>query len=115
VPLVDPFYEATELSDGTAWAVGAAGEVIRKGPADPEWTRAKIGQDVLTWLRGLDFSDDKNGWIVGYKGEILRSNDKGRTWIRQESNTREPLYGLFMDKKFGWAVGAKGVILRYKK
>ncbi len=63
----------------------------------------------------VDFADDKNGWAVGYGGNILRSDNKGKTWTRQESNTRSRLYGLYMDKKFGWAVGEKGLILRFKK
>ena len=81
VPLVDPMYDTVELPDGTAWAVGAAGEVIRKGPADPAWTRAKIGQDVLTWLRAVNFSDQQNGWMVGGFGLIFRTTDGGRTWL----------------------------------
>jgi photosystem II stability/assembly factor-like uncharacterized protein len=63
----------------------------------------------------VDFTDNKNGWIVGYSGIILRSNDKGLSWIQQESNTTERLYGLYMDKKYGWAVGAKGTVLKFTK
>jgi photosystem II stability/assembly factor-like uncharacterized protein len=81
VPLVDPIYDVTELPDGTNWGVGAAGEVIRKGPADPAWTRAKIGQDVLTWLRAIDFSDPQHGWMVGGFGLIFRTTDGGKTWL----------------------------------
>ncbi len=81
VPLVDPLYDVTILPDGTGWGVGAAGEVIRKGPADPAWTRAKIGQDVLTWLRSISFSDPKNGWMVGGFGLIFRTTDGGKTWL----------------------------------
>ncbi len=81
VPLVDPMYDATVLADGTGWAVGAAGEVIRKGPGDAAWTRAKIGQDVLTWLRSVNFSDPKNGWMVGGFGLIFRTTDGGKTWL----------------------------------
>jgi photosystem II stability/assembly factor-like uncharacterized protein len=81
IALVDPLYEATELPDGTAWAIGAAGEVLRKGPADPAWRRAKIGQDVLTWLRGVHFSDDKHGWMVGGFGLVFRTTDGGKTWL----------------------------------
>jgi photosystem II stability/assembly factor-like uncharacterized protein len=81
VPLLDPLYDVTELPDGTGWGVGAAGEVIRKGPADPAWTRAKIGQDVLTWLRAIHFSDPQNGWIVGGFGLIFRTTDGGKTWL----------------------------------
>jgi photosystem II stability/assembly factor-like uncharacterized protein len=81
VALVDPLYDVTEQPDGTGWSVGAAGEVIRKGPADPAWTRAKIGQDVLTWLRAINFSDPKNGWMVGGFGLIFRTTDGGKTWL----------------------------------
>ena len=81
VPLVDPLYDVTELPDGTGWGVGAAGEVIRKGPTDAAWTRAKIGQDVLTWLRAIHFSDPQNGWMVGGFGLIFRTTDGGKTWL----------------------------------
>jgi photosystem II stability/assembly factor-like uncharacterized protein len=81
VPLVDPIYDVTQLPDGTSWGVGAAGEVIRKGPADPAWTRAKIGQDVLTWLRAIDYSDERHGWMVGGFGLIFRTTDGGKTWL----------------------------------
>ena len=81
IPLVDPIYDVTELQDGTSWGVGAAGEVVRKGPADAAWTRAKIGQDVLTWLRAIHFSDPKNGWMVGGFGLIFRTTDGGKTWL----------------------------------
>ena len=81
VPLVDPFYDVTQLPDGTGWGVGAAGEVVRKGPGDPAWTRAKIGQDVLTWLRAIHFSDPQNGWMVGGFGLIFRTTDGGKTWL----------------------------------
>lgn len=81
VPLLDPFYDTIELPDGTGWAVGAAGEVVRKGPSDPAWTRAQIGQDVLTWLRAVHFSDPQNGWMVGGFGLIFRTTDGGKTWL----------------------------------
>lgn len=81
VPLVDPFYSVLELPDGTAWAVGAAGEVVRRSPGDKAWTRAKIGQDVLTWLRAMHFSDPQHGWIVGGFGLIFRTTDGGKTWL----------------------------------
>jgi photosystem II stability/assembly factor-like uncharacterized protein len=81
VPLVDPIYDVTQLPDGTGWAVGAAGEVVRRGPADAAWTRAKIGQDVLTWLRSIHFSDPQHGWMVGGFGLIFRTTDGGKTWL----------------------------------
>ena len=66
---------------GSGWAVGAAGEVMRHQPGETAWKRAKLGQDVLTWLRGLSFSDQQNGWLVGGYGLIYRTTDGGKTWL----------------------------------
>jgi photosystem II stability/assembly factor-like uncharacterized protein len=81
VPLLDPLFRVVELPDGNGWAVGAAGEVMRRLPGETAWKRAKLGQEVLTWLRGLSFSDDQNGWMVGGFGLIYRTTDGGKTWL----------------------------------
>jgi photosystem II stability/assembly factor-like uncharacterized protein len=81
VPLVDPLFRVVELSDGNGWAVGAAGEVVRRLPGETAWKRAKLGQDVLTWLRGVSFSDPQNGWMVGGYGLIYRTTDGGKSWL----------------------------------
>ncbi|HJQ97130.1 MAG TPA: YCF48-related protein [Candidatus Polarisedimenticolaceae bacterium] len=80
-PLIDPLFRIVELPNGDGWAVGAAGEVVRKMPGEGAWKRAQLGQDVLTWLRGLSFSDEKNGWLVGGFGLIYRTTDGGKTWL----------------------------------
>ena len=80
-PLVDPLFEVVQLSDGSAWAAGAAGEVVRRETGQDVWRRAKLGQDVLTWLRGLSFSDDQHGWLVGGFGLIYRTTDGGKSWL----------------------------------
>jgi photosystem II stability/assembly factor-like uncharacterized protein len=80
-PLVDPLFRVIQLPNGDAWAVGAAGEVVRRQPGETAWKRAKLGQDVLTWLRGLSFSDENNGWLVGGYGLIYRTTDGGKSWL----------------------------------
>jgi photosystem II stability/assembly factor-like uncharacterized protein len=80
-PLVDPLFTVVELADGSGWAAGAAGEVVRREPGETVWRRAKLGQDVLTWLRGLSFSDVQHGWLVGGFGLIYRTTDGGKTWL----------------------------------
>ena len=80
-PLIDPLFRIVELSNGDGWAVGAAGEVVRRPPGETAWKRAKLGQDVLTWLRGLSFSDAQNGWLVGGFGLIYRTTDGGKSWL----------------------------------
>ncbi len=67
------------LPDGTAWAVGAAGEVIRLAAARPQ-ERRRVSTYGLTWLRGMSWLDPRHAWIVGGSGLILRTTDGGATW-----------------------------------
>ncbi len=80
-PIVDPLYTPLLFADGTGWAIGAAGEIVRRDTPDGEWHRTKLGMEVLTWLRGMHWSDQNNGWIVGGYGLILHTKDGGKTWI----------------------------------
>ena len=80
-PLVDPLFSVHQFPDGTAWASGSAGEVIHRDAGADTWSRAKLGQDVLTWLRSLSFSDKEHGWMVGGYGLIYRTTDGGKTWL----------------------------------
>lgn len=81
VKLQDPLYDVVEFADGAGWAVGAAGQVVRTEPGSDVWNRADIGQDVLTWLRAISFSDPKNGWMVGGFGLIYYTEDGGKSWL----------------------------------
>jgi photosystem II stability/assembly factor-like uncharacterized protein len=81
IPLVDPFFRVLQFADGSGWAVGAAGEVIRREPGATAWHRGKLGQDVLTWLHGISFSDQQHGWLVGGYGLIFRTTDGGKSWL----------------------------------
>jgi photosystem II stability/assembly factor-like uncharacterized protein len=90
-PIVDPLYSPYIFADGTGWAVGGAGEVVRLTAAAgveaagrvelAEWQRVKLGMEVLTWLRGIYWLDHDNGWVVGGYGLILHTKDGGKTWI----------------------------------
>jgi photosystem II stability/assembly factor-like uncharacterized protein len=81
IKMLDPLFDVEEFPDGSGWAVGAAGEIFRKLPGASSWKRASIGQDVLTWMRALDFSDQQNGWMVGGFGLIFRTTDGGAIWL----------------------------------
>jgi photosystem II stability/assembly factor-like uncharacterized protein len=81
IKMQDPLFDLREFPDGSGWAVGAAGEIFRRAAGETSWKRANIGQDVLTWLRAIDFSDPQNGWMVGGFGLIFRTTDGGKTWL----------------------------------
>jgi photosystem II stability/assembly factor-like uncharacterized protein len=66
-------------------------------------------------LLSIQFSSDEEGWAIGRSGTILRSSDEGRTWIHQDSTTKQNLYSLIFNKKIGWVVGGAGVVLRYER
>jgi len=82
IPLLDPLLDIVELDDGSAWAVGAAGEVMRREAGDSTpWRRAELVSELSTWIRAIDFSDPQNGWMVGGFGLIFRTTDGGKTWL----------------------------------
>ena len=95
------------------YAVGGKGTILRTENGGETWEIVKTNFPN-TFLR-VNFTDDKNGWIVGYGGTILRSSDRGKNWIKQESGTRQNLYGLYMVKKYGWSVGASGIVVNYQR
>ncbi|HEY5650835.1 MAG TPA: YCF48-related protein, partial [Acidimicrobiia bacterium] len=82
IPLLDPLFDLVEFPDGRGWAVGAAGEVMRResGESAP-WKRSNMASDLSTWLRAIDFVDEQTGWMVGGFGLIFRTTDGGKTWL----------------------------------
>ena len=80
-PLLDPFFDVHLFPDGSGWAIGAAGQVVRRAAGETTWRSADLGQPIFTWLRGMSFLDQKNGWLVGGYGLILHTTDGGETWL----------------------------------
>jgi len=80
-PLLDPFFDVYLFTDGSGWAIGAAGQVVRRKAGETTWRSADLGQPIFTWLRGMSFLDQKNGWLVGGYGLILHTTDGGETWL----------------------------------
>ncbi len=80
VAVRDPLYAPFLSADGTGWVIGSSGEVVTVAPGRSVWTRAALGMEIHTWLRGIDFFDRHHGWIVGGFGTILTTRDGGNTW-----------------------------------
>lgn len=110
--------DATGKKD--AVIVGDNGLVLRTENAGLTWEKVKLAPFETTrasknpTLLSVAFVNDELGFIVGWEGTILRTGDGGKTWLIQESGTRQNLYGLFAKKKAIWAVGGDGLILRYQ-
>ncbi|MEW6268977.1 MAG: YCF48-related protein [Thermodesulfobacteriota bacterium] len=75
----EPLFTVQLFPDGSGWAAGVAGEVLRRERG--EWQSADLGMRVFSWLRQVSFADANHGWLVGGFGLILRTKDGGKTWI----------------------------------
>jgi len=81
VSQIDPLYRPFQFPDKTAFAVGAVGVTVHQTAPGEPWTRAELGMEINTWLRGVQFLDKNNGWIVGGYGLILHTTDGGKSWL----------------------------------
>ena len=80
-PLLDPFFAAYMFPDGSGWAIGGAGQVVRLKAGEDTWQLADLGQPIFTWLEAISFFGGNHGWLVGGYGTILRTTDGGKTWF----------------------------------
>jgi len=76
-----PLFQPLLFPDGSGWAVGASGTVVRRESPDAPWKAADLGLRVLSWVRQVSFVDRDNGWLVGGFGTILHTRDGGKTWL----------------------------------
>jgi photosystem II stability/assembly factor-like uncharacterized protein len=106
-------YHVDFRNNRVGYAVGERGTVLRTTDGGETWFPVIV--PVRNTLLSVQFVSDDDGWIVGRGGVILRSNDSGRSWLRQETQTTQNLYALFVDKKNGWAVGGDGIVLQYER
>jgi photosystem II stability/assembly factor-like uncharacterized protein len=100
--------------------VGDNGLVLRTENAGLTWEKVivdpleTIKVNERPTLLSVAFVNDDLGFIIGWRGTILRTGDGGKSWLIQESGTKQNLYGIFAKKKAIWAVGGDGLILRYQ-
>jgi photosystem II stability/assembly factor-like uncharacterized protein len=61
-------------------------------------------------LYGVYFDTSGRGWVVGEKGSIFHTPDNGRTWIAQESGTKEILEDIVcVSERSCWILGGERV------
>lgn len=66
--------------DDRGWAVGLRGNYIVSTDGGKSWELNEEAIKTKFWLRGLDFSNQKNGFAVGSLGTIVHTADKGKSW-----------------------------------
>lgn len=94
--------------DGSVWAVGRGGTVLRWSQADG-WSRSSVRTSAS--LYDVTLTDDGHAFIEG-AGVLLASDDGGLTWSRRTcimGNGEEPYDYSFVDGDHGWAVGMEWV------
>jgi photosystem II stability/assembly factor-like uncharacterized protein len=104
------------VDDERGWAVGERGTILRTTNGGETWTTRprRDLQPRTTFLSVGSRAKNRAGSSVEAV-VILRSDDGGRSWVQQESGTKQHLYALFVGKKQNWAVGGDGMVLHYER
>jgi photosystem II stability/assembly factor-like uncharacterized protein len=98
-------------TQGSGWAVGTGGTVLRTDDEGATWTRQTSGTTYD--LSGVEVLDSGRAWVVGDRGTILTTGDAGQTWLRQPAATTSQLLAVdFVDAQTGWVTGDDGVIFK---
>jgi photosystem II stability/assembly factor-like uncharacterized protein len=99
----DRFYDVKALSAERAIVVGYGGKILVTSNGGASFDRVDGGTDLA--LYKVAAVGDRL-WISGQEGLILHSNDGGKTWQKQNSDTKMYLFSIFfMDENRGFAVG----------
>jgi photosystem II stability/assembly factor-like uncharacterized protein len=63
-------------------------------------------------LNDILFVDSETGWIVGEEGNVFHTKDGGKSWVKQESGSKEDLFSVyFKNSQEGWITGLNGLLL----
>lgn len=62
----------------------------------------------------MSFADSQHGWIGGSNGVILHTSDGGNSWLKEETGSEAPIYGLLANTSGVYAVGGFGTFLERK-
>lgn len=97
------------IANGTVWAVGEFGALLRSDDRGVTWARALPEKD-RAW-NDIAFVGDA-GWLVGEFGALMKSSDGGANWEPVVTPNKVSLMGVaFRDAQHGVAVGLAGALL----
>lgn len=98
-------------SDGTVWASGTNGTVLRSTDGSKSWMHRSIPDAASLDLRDIEAVSERAAYamVAGTDtARIYRTSDGGGTWVRQYNDTRKGVFldGIaFWDASHGIAVG----------
>ena len=95
--------------DGTGWAVGEYGALLKTEDQGAHWHRALAEKDQAWNDIAVQASQV---WLVGEFGQALRSEDGGITWQSVDTGVESSLMSVsFRDASHGVAVGLSGTVI----
>ena len=100
------------LEDGTAVIAGEFGTVMFSQEG-ADWERAELLPNDF-YPMGLHFRSREQGWVSGLNGTILHTADGGQTWLRQETDTKAPLYNFATAGDRLFVLGDNGTLLEHQ-
>ena len=106
-PTEETLYAITQDLDGTRYAAGEKGILLRASPKQP-WDYAPT-PNLKAFLMGV-FADSRGVFAVGEFGTILYSKDRGRTW-KTKNVGKSWLRDIKGDTQGLYAVGLQGAFL----
>ncbi len=104
-PTAFALLDADVRANGTGWAVGYTGALLRL--QNGQWSTTRVPSSGSLYAAAFDSGA---GWAGGAGGTLLRYEDGA--WTAATSPTRNTLYDMALMGTTGWAVGNQGTILR---
>jgi photosystem II stability/assembly factor-like uncharacterized protein len=110
-PNIDKEMRDVRCVNGTCYAVGKHGAIIKSSNSGVIWREIKNVPDKDD-IYAVHVFDENNCIGVGERGVIFSTSDGGATWSVRHI-LKEDLYGIsFMDRNTGWTVGDNGTVMK---
>ena len=93
------------------WFAGLVGLFVAFGATGAHGGTPVSLHEVRQSLFGTCFADARNGWMVGELGRIFHTTDGGKSWDRQDAQTKRPFLAITcLDPQQAWIAGKEGIV-----
>jgi photosystem II stability/assembly factor-like uncharacterized protein len=94
--------------------IGEYGAMALTLDGGKNWEMAEPAPDEFYPMASL-FLNMEHGWMAGLNGTVYHTADGGNTWVKQDSDTTAPLYGMVEADGKVYAVGDFGTLMEYQE